>query len=218
MIIIWILILCIICGAFFAYLAVRLTMTKGNRISDILNSDKFANAEAIRLQILGKVKLSSNIPIVALFVIAAAVAIVLPAMISWKLMQNVPVIMLCGNVEVEHGKSVYAVMEDAKVLPSGFFQIPIVYTDEPQNISLQGTYYEPVTLSVQLNKLRNSMSVTTDGLQTENLTIMPGATSVKYNKPICLVPGSIPQDVPNEPSSTNPVDSIFNDIEPPKGR
>ena len=71
MLILWILIPCLACGALFAYLAAWLTTKKGNTISDVLNSQKFSDSEAIEVEILDKLKVSSNLPIVALFIVAS---------------------------------------------------------------------------------------------------------------------------------------------------
>lgn len=65
--------LCIFCGLSFAGLAVWLMTRRGNTIKDILESSHFKDAEALSLEIKEKIKISSNLPIVALYIIAALV-------------------------------------------------------------------------------------------------------------------------------------------------
>jgi hypothetical protein len=71
-------------GVVFAALAVWLSTKKGNTISEILDSQKFNDAEAIKVEILDRFKLSSNLPIVALYIVSAFVAVGLPAFVSWQ--------------------------------------------------------------------------------------------------------------------------------------
>jgi len=73
------LISCLLAGIAFAALAVWLTTRRGNTIQDILSAPQFVNANALKVEIGNKLKLATNIPIVALYLVAAVVAIGLPA-------------------------------------------------------------------------------------------------------------------------------------------
>lgn len=66
--------LCVFAGVLFAGIAAWLTTQRGNTIQDILNS-KNANAESLKIEIADKFKLATNVPIVALYVVALVVAI-----------------------------------------------------------------------------------------------------------------------------------------------
>ena len=218
MIIIWILVPCLLCGAFFVYIAAWLTTTKGNTISDVLKSNKFADAEAIRLEILGKVKITSNIPIVALFIVASTVAIALPAFISWQLMKDVTTITLTGSVVIAPDKKVYAVPKDMQIESSGSFGIPILYSDKYQIISFEGKDYHPVTLSVKLNKPRSQLSVKVTGSETVKIPLDLEEKSASFTSKINLIPTTSPVlTISNIPSKETHVDRKYENIGMPAG-
>ncbi|HWT82545.1 MAG TPA: hypothetical protein VN648_27485, partial [Candidatus Methylomirabilis sp.] len=96
MLLLVVLIPCLVAGVGFAYIAAWLTTKRGNTLADIANAQQLANVEAIRVEILDKVKVTSNLPIVALYLVAFAVAIGLPAFVVWQAMRDAPVITLSG--------------------------------------------------------------------------------------------------------------------------
>ena len=102
-----ILILCLFGGLTIVFLATWLTTTRGNTISEILNSQKFKDAESIKLEIADKVKISSTIPVVALYIIGAFVAVGLPSMIYWINSKDVTSFTLSGNVIKDQHKRVF---------------------------------------------------------------------------------------------------------------
>src|SRR5688572_29329244 len=96
---IFILIACLLCGLGFAALATWLMSRKGNTIRDVLNARNLKDANAIKIDILDKIKISSNIPIVALFLVGALVAVVLPGYVAYmQLHGSVSSPMLVGNI------------------------------------------------------------------------------------------------------------------------
>ena len=217
MIILWVLIPCLICGAFFAYIAAWLTTKKGNTISDILRSKKLVDVEAIRLEILGKVKISSNIPIVALSIVAAVVAVGLPSFVTWQLLRNVTTITLGGYVEMDSDKKIYAMPKDVQIDPGGRFDIPIIYSAKPQTIVFQGEYYKPVSLSVIPNKIRNTLSVSLTDNKPVDIPINMESKSAEYDKKIHFFTDFVNKKVPNKPSNEVTIDSKFKEISDPQG-
>jgi hypothetical protein len=211
MILLWILIPCLACGALFAYLAVWLTTRKGNTISDILNSMKSKDLNSIKIDILDKVKISSNLPIVALYIVAFCVAILLPAFISWQMLKDVTTITLSGEVKLEPNTKLYVMPEAMQVAGSGSLSIPILYADGSQKFNIEGDYY-PVTVQVCLNKLKNSLSI--------NFSSSPDSVEIpldlvnkmaRLKKPIALTrsPSSQQPGVLNKPSEERPVSPDF---------
>jgi hypothetical protein len=66
---------CLVAGIVFAALAVWLTTQRGNTIQEILKETKDSTADALKMEIAGKFKLATNMPIIALYCIAAVVSI-----------------------------------------------------------------------------------------------------------------------------------------------
>jgi hypothetical protein len=213
MLILWILIPCLACGALFAYLAAWLTTKKGNTISDVLNSQKFSDSEAIKVEILDKLKVSSNLPIVALFVVAFAVAICLPAFISWQVLQDVTVIKLSGEIRnLNPDKKPYVSPKGMRIENSGSFEIPLLYSNEDQFINIEGELYSPITMKISLSKLKNSVFVETK-MERIEIPLNLETRTASLNKPIILEafsPG--PLLVPNLPSKEAPISPEFRDI------
>jgi hypothetical protein len=213
MVLLWILLPCLACGALFAYLAAWLTTKKGNTISDVLNSQKFSDSEAIKVEILDKLKVSSNLPIVALFVVAFAVAICLPAFISWQVLQDVTVIKLSGEIRnLNPDKKPYVSPKGMRIENSGSFEIPLLYSKEDQFINIEGELYSPITMRISLSKLKNSLIVETKREKFE-IPLNLETRTASLNKPIILElfsqPG--PLHLPNLPSKETPISAEFRD-------
>jgi len=60
MIFVWIIIPCRICRVVFVCMAAWLTTKKGNTLSDIVKSQRFTDAEALKIEILDKIKSNFN--------------------------------------------------------------------------------------------------------------------------------------------------------------
>jgi hypothetical protein len=216
---IWIIIISLIGGIFFAAIAAWLSTRKGNTISDILNSQKFSEAEAIKIEIFNKIKLTSNIPIVGLYVVAAIVAIGLPAFYFWQLQQEVTIISLSGQVEKDQSKKVYVAPKEMGIEESGTFEIPIVYTNRRQTINFESPYYSPLTLSISIDKQNNRISVyfSNSELQEEEIALQPGVRNYQILQKIPLFPSAIPvtETVANTPSEMPEISPELPTVESP---
>ncbi len=210
MLILWILLPCLACGALFAYLAAWLTTKKGNTISDVLNSQKLADSEAIKVEILDKLKISSNLPIVALFIVAFAVAICLPAFIAWQVLQDVTVIKLSGEIRnLNPDRKPYVSPKGMGIENSGSFQIPLLYSKEDQFINIEGELYSPITMKISLSKLKNSMLVETK-MERFEIPLDMETRTASLTKPITLEAFSAAPPA-NQPSREAPVSPEFRD-------
>jgi hypothetical protein len=205
--ILMIVLLCLLCGGFFAYLATRLHTTKGNTISDILNSQHFADSQAIRVELLDKVKISSNVPIVALYIVAFFVAGALPALISYLTLKDVTTITLSGKVRKDPNMKVYVMPSHMRIEESGSFTLPLVYSSEPTTINIEGHDISPSSLKISINKLHNSVSVeitnsTTEGSKFEVPLRLPSMTA-DLTEAILLKPAHEEANPPNSPSAND---------------
>ncbi len=152
-------------GVIFAALAVWLTTTRGNTISDILKSGDLKDVESIRIEILDKVKLSSAIPIVALYVVAAVVAVGVPLFVYWSSHRDGSrVFFLSGSVQPAGGRTasdVFLRSPDSVVnVENPFFSLPIVFeTNKPVLLTLWGPDYEPVPMQVVYDSVAETLRV-----------------------------------------------------------
>jgi hypothetical protein len=199
---IWILIPCMVGGIVFAAIAAWLTTKKGNTISDVLNSQHFDNAEAIKIEIMDKIKLRSNIPIVALYVIAGIVAIGLPAYVYYENKKGDQPVTLHGTIlGKERHKKVEVVSADMRVEDSGWFNIPLMYRSGSQTVNFQSQYYEPLTLSVTINKEDDSITVSFSNEKLKDEKIKLDATrsaQIQQKMPLfaSVIEGFIPENEP----------------------
>ncbi len=157
---------CLVAGVVFAAMAVWLTTRKGNTISDVLNSQHFQNAEALRVEVLDKVKVSSNLPIVGLYLVAAVVAIGFPAFLYWYSHRaSFVVVFLSGSFQGAVPAStsrLYVVSHDSLVDPgAGSFTVPLVFRDtQPRHdLMIESRDYLPVGVSVTLDRASDTLKV-----------------------------------------------------------
>ncbi|MGA7875781.1 MAG: hypothetical protein WCA08_08965 [Desulfoferrobacter sp.] len=215
MFLVWVLIPCLVCGVFFAFIAAWLTTKKGNTISDILNSQKMADAEAIKLEILDKIKLTSTVPIVALFVVSIVVAIGLPALLCMLMLKDVNTITLRGVLKKEPSAIVYVTPKEMQVEPSGDFVFPLVYTNGVQTINIEGEHYQPITLIVTIDKLKNLLQVEIGG-DTKEIPVQLGSKSARFEGEIHLYPvDTIVTNVRNEPTERSPTKAEYQNVGSP---
>lgn len=216
---IWILVSCLVSGILFAGIAAWLSTRRGNTISDILKSQKFENAEAIRLEIFDKVKLSSTIPIVGLYVVAAIVAIGLPVFSFWQLQQEVQIISLSGQINKDPDKKVYVAPKEMGIEESGLFELPVNYTGRRQTINFESLYYAPLTISISLDKQNNQMTVTFSNaeLGEETIRLEPGRWNYPLKQRITLMPIAPPagETVANLPSEAPRLSADMEDLASP---
>jgi len=153
-------------GLMFGALAVWLTMSKGNTISDIVNSPNLKDANAIKVEISEKLKIASNIPVVAMFLIAAFVSVGVPGYMIYVASREC-VTTLTGQIEnytalIDRGKGqqVWAYPDRMRITPSGAFEIPLSRTEGNQDIVFESpNVISPITLRLQVNSLKKKVAV-----------------------------------------------------------
>lgn len=163
----YVLALCIVCGLSFAGMATWLMTRRGNTIKDILQSSRFKDAKALSLEVTDKLKVSTNIPIVALYIVAALVAVGLPMFISYqgsKSVGDAPV--LSGRIQdyrqvvsLDKGEKVYAMPKEMMVLGGGSFDIPLRTTEGKQVIQFESPTANPLTLSLNVQPREGNIKV-----------------------------------------------------------
>jgi len=156
---------CLICGSVFALLATGLSITKGNRIADIMraiqvkNPDAMRDDNALRL-VLGKVTLTTTVPIVALYVVAFLVAFALPAFLWW--LGGPPVfVSLIGHFDPPpSAESPVCVAPTAMQPSTGTFIIKLPYINhEPEMLMFESHSYSPKTMVLTFDTFSGTMSV-----------------------------------------------------------
>jgi hypothetical protein len=147
---IFVLALCIVCGLGFAAMATWLMTRRGNTIRDIMESSQFKDAKALSVEVMDKLKVSTNVPIVALYVVAGLVAVGLPMYVSSVSASRAgspaggKTATLRGEIQnfrsliaVDKGERVYATPADATVFETGIFTIPLPPVNTSQEFMLQ---------------------------------------------------------------------------------
>jgi len=214
---------CLLAGVAFAALAAWLTTRKGNTISDLAKSQQLQNAEAIKIEVLNTVKLSSNIPIVGLYVVAAAVAVGLPTFIYWAAHRDVSAyVVLSGFVQGPApvgSLKVYPVLHDSYVNPStGAFHVPLVFNagEPPHDVSLQGSEYHPVGMSVALDRVADTLNVQFAGTSRVDSVRLQEHSAI-LTTPIQLTLHQAQATPANDPSQQPAVPAALADAVPPSG-
>ena len=214
---------CLVTGVIFAALSAWLTTRKGNTISDIVKSQQLKDAEAIKVEILDKIKLSSNIPIVGLYVVAAAVAVGLPTYAYWTTHREVcTVVFLSGSVRGPAAAGpmhVYPVLRNSYVdSNTGAFKVPLVFNaGEPQHdLTIQGTDYHPVGIRVILDRPKDAIKVQLLGSDHED-TVRLEENFASLSKPIQLTPHTAHEVPADQPSPQPPVPTTLAEAAPPPG-
>jgi hypothetical protein len=200
-----ILVLCLAGGIAFAGIAAWLTTKKGNTISDVLKSQNLKDAEAIKVEILDKIKLRSNLPIVGLYLIAAVVALGLPAYTLYLNRSGDPSITVQGTFEnKKRNDSILIVPTDMRVEPSGVFTIPLLFRSGTQKVNIESQRYEPITLSIKMNRDENSVTVSfsNEKLAPEKIPVDESTRVVEIKQKMPLFESSAGQLAPvvNAPS------------------
>ena len=217
-----VLISCLLAGVAFAAMAVWLTTRKGNTISDVLNSQHFQNAEALRVEVLDKVKVSSNLPIVGLYLVAAVIAIGFPTFLYWYGHRaSFVVVFLSGSFQGAAPTStsrLYVVSHDSLVDPgAGSFTVPLVFRDtQPRHdLMIESRDYLPVGVSVTLDRASDTLKVryqnsrSEESVRLQNFTgELPASITLSPAQPLVEPP-------PNKPSPTSPVPATLAAAVPP---
>ena len=223
---IWVLALCIFCGLSFAGLATWLMTRRGNTIKDILQSSQFKDAQALSLEIKDKIKISSNIPIVALYIVAALVAVGLPTYLSYQLAQpTADVSVLVGRIKdyrqvvnPAQGEKVYAFFPEMSVRGDGSFDIPLRSTEGVQNVVFEAPNANPITLNLVVRPREGSVKVNFESFGGSELTVvlegkvarLPGPLLMSRALPVAAAAAavvsqpSVPPRISNEFENVGP--------------
>jgi len=209
-VLIQVLIPCIVLGAFLAYLATWLTTTRGNTISDILKAQPLKDAEAIRLEILDKVKISSTVPLVALYIVAFFATSALPGLVFWQMSRDMDVITLSGSVKTDSNGTICVTSTDMEVESSGSFRVPIRYSVQPLTVNFQSDDYAPVSMTIDVEKWKPALRVhdgpDTGGPSVE-LSFDWSNPNVSFQRPIVLtrkVKNELPPNKATPPPEGDP--------------
>lgn len=203
------LISCLFAGIVFAALAVWLTTRRGNTIQDILKASQFAKAEALKVEIEGKLKLATNIPIVALYVLAAVVAIGLPSYTTYLAFQQADTVILQGNladyvkiVDSGGGEKVFITPTSMYITPTGEFIAALRDTPDPQLIQFEAPFMYPLTLTVQYEKLNRKLLVRTASFSKPSVIPIDGKTA-QLDAPVTITKKTTatlaPPNTPTQP-------------------
>jgi hypothetical protein len=215
-----ILVACLTGGISFAAIAAWLTAQKGNTIKEILESGR--DVESLHVEIKDQLKLTANLPIVALYVIAFAVATVIPTFAYWLILKDVTVVTLSGKIKKEADMNLNAVQEADIESASGWFHIQVPLTKEPQIFNVSGgDRYFPITLAITPYKAKSSILVELSSSGTaQNVEVPFDLTDLKAKlaEPIVLQPSQlIASPVSNLPSAAQPISATFQNVgAPPK--
>jgi len=214
------LVLFIAFGALLLILATWLTTTKGNTISEIMNSDKFANAEAMKIEVLDKFKGSTMIPIVALYALGVAAPIVgIFVFMYGSTPKDTSETVVTGTFVLPTGSNASAIFRKLCLQPertslddSGAFQVPVLNIDEPHNITVQGRETLPVTLSVDL---KTQSVVITDTSGEPVFPLVAEGKIARIKDPIQLTASTSTLAAPPPNAASRPVTTSDPNLQPP---
>lgn len=191
--------ICLLGGIAFAALAVILTRSKGNTLKDVLNSEAFRNKppESMQLeidQLQNKFKASAQIPVVALYVISALVALGVPVLMIFKPAnpgaQNCDEgeVTLSGTIRKNSEGNVYLIPTDLQIQPSGFFNIPLKKSEVKWDYNIESEQSSPVTLNVEYGKKENKLYVNLNNVAGDTLPVDNARNTARLARPIELAP------------------------------
>jgi hypothetical protein len=219
MLLLYVLIACLSCGLGFVALATLLMSCKGNTIRDVLSAKNLKDANAIKIDILDKIKISSNIPIVGLFLVGALVAVVLPGYVAYiQAPSSASPPILVGSirdylqlVDGSKGERIYAFYPEMGIKGDGWFGIPLRNTGGPQSVVLESPNTNPLTLMLQIKPLENKVEVIADAFGDKSQVLTLDGTVVRLPQPLTVSRTTLPTkaDVPNQPSRPPNVSAEF---------
>jgi len=190
---IYLLIACLTTGLGFAALATWLMTTKGNTIRDVLAAENLKDANAIQLEIMEKIKISSNLPIVGLFMIGALVAIGLPAYNMYAMYHETPreAWTVFGEikdymqvVDRSKGEKVYVYYPEMGINPDGKFGIPL--PNPVQIVLFESPNTNPLTLRMRLKLLENKLEVFADAFGKEPVKVTLDGNVANLPQPLIM--------------------------------
>ncbi len=181
----------LLAGIILAALAVWLTTTRGNTISDAAGNGR----DAINLQLLEKLKLVSGVPIVALYVVSAMCAFALPTYFVYVNRLETHIMLLDGTFDqaaTDPPPQQLSVLPDNLHIYGNTFSIPIVVTDAEQQFDVSaGQSYAPLTLQAYVNSATQSVYYTLNGARKYGPFSIVGTAAHVGAIHLTRVPGSI---------------------------
>ncbi len=201
---IWVLSLCLFCAIAFAGLATLLSTTRGNTITETMNARHLSDEDAIKI-VLGKLSIATTLPIVALYIIALAMGVGLPAFLWWENTRNPAFITVVGDFDKRPAKAILIENGDPY---SGSFSWDIPYEDGSKQVTFFSDAYKPVTLNFKLDKQNATLQVDVTNFgssaETETLPVSISTRIVTLKNPLPLDAASPPppiSSIPSTPSS-----------------
>lgn len=201
----------LVAGFGFVWVASWLSTKKGNTMKEILESQRLANAEAIKVEVLNKFKLSSTIPIVALFMTGALVAIG-PVCFAMYLYfhQEDSTITVRGwldkysqTINPSGGERVYVRLDGMSVSDAGAFVVRLPEPIHAQLINFESPVMQTITLSVVYSRAENELNVSVGGYNDAIVVKLVNRTaSLEDALPIHRVaakPIPFPPNIPSQP-------------------
>lgn len=213
-------------AALFAVLATLLCTTRGNTIRDIVSTPHF-NPETFKLEI-AKFKLSTGLPVVALYVVAGLVPFAPFAYARWTSAKDTSESIVTGYLSVPGAADPAAVLkrfclqpEQTNLNRNGYFNAPILHITEPHNINVvdisDQAGYAPITLEVRPDQRYVVLSANPEA---PPIRITVVGNTIRLNEPVPLMPKHAEvtpaSAVPNAPSRTSaPSDPRLRDVGSP---
>ena len=215
-----ILVVCVLAGICFAGLATLLTCTKGNRIRDVLAAEHLKDAEAIKIDILNKIKITSNIPIVGLYLVGAIVAFGFPSYFAYINSPGpVSQLVLVGTIDNyskvvnwNKGERICAHYPEMNIQADGAFQLPLRRSPGLQTVIFESPTINPVTLHLQIIPLEKKAKLMPGAYGREN-PIPLDFDGMIINLPplkISRIPPQQKTDVANRPSDFPQISDKWN--------
>lgn len=201
------LISCLIAGVMFATLAVWLMSRKGNTISEILKVQGNRDLEALKVEIMDKFKISTNIPIVAMFAIAAFVAIGLPGLSLWLSQHEYRPLYLKGIVEKAMHKNAYLTSPNMNIESSGAFTVPILPDHSGgYRFNIESDHYYPATVDIAYNEKNNTVQINSTAEELRDMQLaVPDTAIINLGRIIHLKEAPV-KTVANRPSALDPTE------------
>jgi hypothetical protein len=204
-------ILLAVVGVLFAVLATWLTTTPGNRIVDtIREAAKNSNFDIKTLQVeLGKVKIATVIPIVALYIVSAATVLTPP--LYWLWLDTRGTIQVHGPVQFPHPGAGSITVRNTASVSAGAYDIRVpIFGQQLNYVLTEGKKDTSVNITIGVNLWDNKVCViNVDLLNDRCLNSKPIAwigpsavvTETVAAKLDILAAGQPPSNIPTHPGA-----------------
>ena len=217
----WLLVVFVVGGLGFAGMATWLTTTRGNTMSEVMASQHFENAEAVKLEILDKLKITSNVPIFSLYLVALVCAVGPVITLLW--INRDDVVTLSGSLALPRvggermdPQVVWIRPDGMKPDESGHFQIELLHTKAEQDFTIGSPSTEPITLSATLDPFLKKVQVSyTGGIDPQAPEVEDyGSQQIARLRPTSVVPAihdaghqlaNVPTEKPPVPATDHAV-------------